>query len=417
MLLSFNLKSFPSLFHSVMTSKFSPSTASVSSPYSSLVPSIPDFLSFSSSSLSAGFLSDCFASPLSFSSELFNFSSCKFSEGQPKENKPTNNHSSYSDFLSSNTVHSPPLYVSPPFSSSTVPLLSHPVVLVHGLLGFDSLLSMDYFSGVREAFESRGVRVIVPRLPPAAPIEQRAQTLFSALKLDSLTPEDGTKFHLIGHSMGGLDSRLMITKQHGEVNRISSLVTLATPHHGATMADLILREAKHHSSPSDSSFSSLFQFPEFRLTEALERLHELSGVNLTGISNLTTLYMERFNEQVPMRAGTKYFSYGGECKSVWSHYYLQAKYLSKVEGPNDGLVSVKSSQYGQYIRTLELDHTQFIGMFAGGKHLQLFEEILELLVKVEKEEKESIGEFEQKQGQQAAEQHLKRISSQQEVNL
>ncbi len=279
--------------------------------------------------------------------------------------------------------------------------LAHPVVLVHGLLGFDSFLSFEYFHGVREFFESRGVRVISPRLPAAAPIEVRARALFDALEIEKLNSTNSeSRFHLIGHSMGGLDSRFLISKLQSEnENRIASLTTLASPHHGAKMADLILNEANNldlneeksekilnNSSKSTSEIKN-FQFPALKISNFLEKLNELVGLDFTGLGNLTTEFMEKFNEEVPMRAGTKYFSYGGECSSVWSHYYIQAKYLKKFEGPNDGLVSVESSKYGKYLKTLPLDHTQFIGMFAGGRHLELYEEILKNLHEIENEEK------------------------------
>ncbi|POV94271.1 hypothetical protein PSHT_16330 [Puccinia striiformis] len=86
-----------------------------------------------------------------------------------------------------------------------------PLVLCHGLLGFDILgptaLGLTYFRGVREALEERGCEVHVAKVPACASIEERAKTL--AQFIEERLP--GRTVNLIGHSMGGLDSRFLIT--------------------------------------------------------------------------------------------------------------------------------------------------------------------------------------------------------------
>ena len=52
-------------------------------------------------------------------------------------------------------------------------------------------------------------------------------------------------FHLIAHSMGGLDSRFLITHlQPDGDNRILSLTTIGSPHHGSPIADLIVEQVQ-----------------------------------------------------------------------------------------------------------------------------------------------------------------------------
>lgn len=60
----------------------------------------------------------------------------------------------------------------------------HPIVLAHGLLGFDELRlagpylpGVQYWRGIREALTARGVEVITATVPPSASIEQRAEEL------------------------------------------------------------------------------------------------------------------------------------------------------------------------------------------------------------------------------------------------
>ena len=52
-------------------------------------------------------------------------------------------------------------------------------------------------------------------------------------------------FHIIAHSMGGLDSRFLITHlQPEEDNRVLSLTTIGSPHHGSPIADLIVEQVQ-----------------------------------------------------------------------------------------------------------------------------------------------------------------------------
>src|SRR6266567_1385370 len=60
-----------------------------------------------------------------------------------------------------------------------IPKLKAPVVLVHGLMGYDRLsfgrwTFVEYFRGIREALEAAGNRVLVPRLSRTAGVAQRA---------------------------------------------------------------------------------------------------------------------------------------------------------------------------------------------------------------------------------------------------
>lgn len=60
----------------------------------------------------------------------------------------------------------------------------HPVVLAHGLLGFDELRlagpylpSVQYWRGIKEALATQGIEVITATVPPSSSIEQRAEEL------------------------------------------------------------------------------------------------------------------------------------------------------------------------------------------------------------------------------------------------
>lgn len=60
----------------------------------------------------------------------------------------------------------------------------YPVVLAHGLLGFDELRlagpylpGVQYWRGIKEALTARGIEVITATVPPSSSIEERAEQL------------------------------------------------------------------------------------------------------------------------------------------------------------------------------------------------------------------------------------------------
>src|SRR5437660_11936146 len=95
----------------------------------------------------------------------------------------------------------------------TIPILRSPIVLVHGLLGYDRLqvggwtLSR-YFSDIPEYLSAAGNRILVARVHPTGSIAHRAGQLKAFL--DQEVPHDPV--HIFAHSMGGLDSRYLISR-------------------------------------------------------------------------------------------------------------------------------------------------------------------------------------------------------------
>lgn len=60
----------------------------------------------------------------------------------------------------------------------------YPIVLAHGLLGFDELRlagpllpAIQYWRGIKDALSMKGVEVITAKVPPSGSIEQRAEEL------------------------------------------------------------------------------------------------------------------------------------------------------------------------------------------------------------------------------------------------
>ena len=109
----------------------------------------------------------------------------------------------------------------------------YPIVLAHGLLGFDKIrpFGLEYFRGIREALERAGNDVHLVRLPPFAGVEARARALAEAIERI-----EAPRVNIIAHSMGGLDARYALSRL-GIADRVASLITVGTPHRGTPLAD------------------------------------------------------------------------------------------------------------------------------------------------------------------------------------
>lgn len=123
------------------------------------------------------------------------------------------------------------------------------IYLAPGLFGFARLAGFDYLQHVRKAlrqrFEQRGraVEIRVVDVHPCASIRRRATRL---VHLVAQTAEDEGPIHLLGHSTGGLDLRLVASPstQMGEatkkrldwLHRLASVTSMNTPHYGTPLA-------------------------------------------------------------------------------------------------------------------------------------------------------------------------------------
>lgn len=225
-------------------------------------------------------------------------------------------------------------------------------------MGFDELRlagqylpSVHYWRGIKDAFNEHGIECITTAVPTTGSIDERAKALYAQIleKLPSApgSPPSsssgggggGRKVNIVAHSMGGLDARYLISRLCPDPTtefQVASLTTVATPHRGSSAADMLFRDIGPDLLP--------------RLYRLLERLKISSGA----FSQLTTPYINsRFNPVTPNSASTRYFSYGATATPhLLSVFRVSHDLLAEVEGPNDGLVSIRSAKWGEYKGTL-----------------------------------------------------------------
>ncbi len=211
-----------------------------------------------------------------------------------------------------------------------------PVVLAHGLFGFERIglgpiTLATYFRGIPEFLRAAGNRVLVTRVHPTAGIERRGKKLGERIR--AVFPDEPV--HIIGHSMGGLDARQLLTDPDW-AGRVLSVTTIATPHLGSILADVAQRRLS----------------PVYRLLTAM-------GLDHRGFVDVTQKTARAWHEATPEPEGVACFSVAGDPPPddiCWPLRRLHAM-LGRWEGPNDGLVSVVSSEaFGTPLPIWPTDH-------------------------------------------------------------
>jgi triacylglycerol lipase len=215
-----------------------------------------------------------------------------------------------------------------------------PIVLVHGLLGFDrirfgQLELKRYFPGIEENLKEAGHHVRAANLSRTRGVEARAVELRRFIVREF--PDEPV--HVFAHSMGGLDARYMISKlDMGD--RVHSLTTIGTPHRGCSFADWGIR----------------------KLGWLLKPILRLFGISHDAFYDLTIDGCRRFNEEVRDVPGVRYLSVAGQCdESMLGHILkLPSRIVQKLEGANDGVVSIASATYGERCDIWDADHLNLV---------------------------------------------------------
>jgi triacylglycerol lipase len=122
------------------------------------------------------------------------------------------------------------------FGQSTYTQTRFPIVLVHGLLGFDSVLGVyDYWYGIGNDLRAGGARVYTASVSASNFTEVRGEQLIR--DLDRLRAIHGhARFNLIGHSHGGPTIRYVASVRP---DLVASVTLIASPNTGSPVADAV----------------------------------------------------------------------------------------------------------------------------------------------------------------------------------
>jgi triacylglycerol lipase len=250
----------------------------------------------------------------------------------------------------------------------------YPFVLVHGFRGSPTKWG---FKNVARALRADGHEVIEATLPPHGSAETRGRAL--AAQLEPVVARTG-KVNILAHSMGGLDSRVLVSEL-GWGDRVASLTTIATPHRGSAFADAILGllpgekfddAVNALADAYDATYSEIAGGSDVRASyTSLSEAHA-PAFNAAHADDPRVFYQSWAG--VSNVLGLANAKDGPACEHRW---YGGSRRVDTMDGrlllsavmvahrgelrPNDGLVTVESAKWGTFRGCIPADHIDEVG--------------------------------------------------------
>ena len=266
-----------------------------------------------------------------------------------------------------------------------------PILFMHGFMGFTERKIMnvtlfDYFNGVHNILEHLGYRIYSPSVNSLASAHDRCNEW--SQHIDNILLETGAdKVHIIAHSQGAIDARILATSisnhcstpHHGELygrgygEYIASITSIAGPHNGTPLADPIY---------TDDEDCEL-------MLDAVNLIAMMNGSTVRkarqALDSLSRRYMQDvFNPAMKVLNTIPCFTVAGnpsDQKDLSFMFDLTWQKLmdTAIEdggGENDGFVPVSSARFDnchgllagtdqpqwQHLGDVNADHTALIGM-------------------------------------------------------
>lgn len=212
--------------------------------------------------------------------------------------------------------------------------LKYPILLVHGM-GFRDNKYVGYWGRIPEALQKMGCKIYFGNQDSNADIETNGRHL--AERINQIIQETGAeRVNIIAHSKGGLDSRYAISSLRID-DKVASLTTISTPHHGSKTIDKLMRLPQW-----------LIMFVCFFVDCWFRLLGDKKPNTYKVLCAFTTDAAEDFNVQNPNCANVLYQSYAFVMKKPSSDVlmWLPNLVVRSIEGENDGLLTPASVGWG-----------------------------------------------------------------------
>ena len=261
----------------------------------------------------------------------------------------------------------------------------YPILLIHGLFGFERIGKFELFHDIRQALRNAGARVFVPHLSAIHDNEVRGKQLL--MQIERVLEGTGAcKVNLIGHSQGALAARYAAAVAP---NSVASVTSVSGPNHGSELADFLRKALTPGRLPEHVAETVVNLFADFLATLSDNRYQPRNAI--AALNALTTEGVGAFNDKYPQGLpatwggkgrervnGVRYYSWSGVLQSNVLNEGLNALdplngfcrvlsgYFVTEAGQNDGLVGRFSSHLGTVICSdYALDHLDTLGQPAG----------------------------------------------------
>lgn len=219
----------------------------------------------------------------------------------------------------------------------------HPIVLAHGMSGFDDLFGIyEYWQAIPQALSKDGAKVFVTEVPQFNSTEARGEALLAQVE-EILAVTGATKVNLIGHSHGGLDVRYVASVAP---QLVASVTTVGSPHHGAELADFLRNNVK-----GGGFTEAVLGLFANSLGSVLALLSGSSGNQqdaIAALGALTTEGLTAFNAAHPAGLPAKWCGEGAAVVDGIRFYsWTGTRALTNILDPSDALLGLTSVVYAE----------------------------------------------------------------------
>lgn len=263
----------------------------------------------------------------------------------------------------------------------------YPIVLIHGLLGWDNMLGVDYFYGIPDKLAAAGARVYLAELSGTNTSEVRGEQLLKELKTIRAMEKNPTlKFNLVGHSQGAPTARYVAAVAP---DMVASVTSVGGANGGSKVGDLLAELP-------DGSVAQTVVATAVGLVAKL--IGFLSGkdpsqqpeVPLNALASLTTVGAAAFDAKFPQGRpakgtscdvksgdavvnGIRYYSWSGVSTGFnafdVSDVTLTSLGLLVFPGEaNDGLLATCTTRLGTHLGDYRQNHLDEINQFFGNTY-------------------------------------------------
>lgn len=254
----------------------------------------------------------------------------------------------------------------------------YPIILAHGMAGFNSIAGLEYFYGISYDLTSNGANVFNTQVASFDSSFVRGEQLLSQVKMiEAIT--GAPKVNIIAHSQGAQDSRYVAGLIPAQV---ASVTTIGGVNAGSPVADYV-QSLLNNNTPTLSMEIVGTAVNAFFTLVGIASGHEYDQNSIAGLKSLSTSGTAAFNAQFPAGIpttscgqgvqlasnGVTYFSWSGtgiltNTLNVADPLLLLTSAL--ISGPSDGLVPQCSSHLGTVIRdNYNQNHVDEINQITG----------------------------------------------------